>query len=124
DLTPFGAGGCANSYFDVNALFKVGSGATQRTYHTAVPLHIEAMICHKPPGPGESYMNLANQPPIELLDETNGHTQVFIVGEMHTSVIPKETDYFSYSQGKIVLQYPNGQRERIVVAGTTEAQVR
>src|SRR5438552_40220 len=45
DLAPFGAGGCARSYFDVNALIKVGA----RVLRPAVPLHIVARICHKPP---------------------------------------------------------------------------
>ena len=65
DLDPFGAGGCARSFFDVNALFKVG----ERVFRPSVPLHIVARICHKPPGPGEAYMNLTDQAPIDILDE-------------------------------------------------------
>src|SRR5206468_11286457 len=60
DLDPFGTKGCANSFFDVYAILKVGT----LVLHPAAPLHIEAMICHKPPGPGDAYMNLATQPEI------------------------------------------------------------
>src|SRR6266852_7455629 len=60
DLAPFGAGCCARSFFDVNALIKVGN----RVLRPAVPLHIVAQICHKPPLPGEASMNVTDQPPI------------------------------------------------------------
>src|SRR5207245_8410121 len=68
DLAPFGAGGCARSYFDVNALIKVGA----RVLRPAVPLHIVARICHKPPLPGDADRNLTDQAPIELLAATGG----------------------------------------------------
>src|SRR6266700_2529635 len=120
DLAPFGAGGCARSYFDVNALIKVGN----RVLRPAVPLHIVARICHKPPLPGEAYMNLTDQPPIELLDAQTGHpTGIKITSEMHTPNPPVETDDFGYSQGKINLLYPNGQIERVIVAGPTQVKV-
>ena len=78
DLAPFGNQGCANSYFVVYPLFKVGG----RVYHPAKPLRIDAMICHKPPGPGDGYMNLVDQD-IMLLDENNQPTGIRITGEMH-----------------------------------------
>src|SRR6266704_6014062 len=110
DLPPFTATGAANSFFDVFALFKVGANV----YHTALPLHIAAMITHKPPLPGESYMNLTDQAPIDLLDANGNRTGIKITSEMHTPNPPVETDDFGYSQGKINLLYSNGQIERVI----------
>src|SRR4030095_3093152 len=119
DLDPFGNKGCANSFFDVWVKILVGGQAFCPTQ----ALHIEAIICHKPPLPGEAYMNLVTQN-IQLFNCANGQpTGIFITGEMHTPNIPKETDYFSYSQGKINIRHPNGQIERGIVAGPTEVQV-
>src|SRR5207245_920278 len=42
---------------------------------------------------------------------------------MHTPNPPVETDDFGYSQGKINLLYPNGQIERVIVAGPTQVKV-
>src|SRR5258708_33816854 len=72
DLPPFTATGAANSFFDVFALFKVGG----KIYHTAVPLHIAAMITHNPPGPGEPYMSLTGQAPIPLLNANGQPTGI------------------------------------------------
>ena len=120
DLAPFGNQGCANSFFDVRPIIKLGG----LTLCPRVPLHIVAMICHKPPLPGDAYMNLVNQPPIELVDCATGQgTGIFIVGEMHTPEIPKEVDYFSYSQGKINIRHPDGHIERVIVAGPTRVEV-
>jgi hypothetical protein len=120
DLDPFGNRGCANSYFDVHAIIKVGG----RLYCTRVPLHIEAMICHKPPRPGEAYMNPINQEPVELVDCVTGQgSGIFLTGEMHTPNLPKERDFFSYSVGKINIRHPNGQIERVIVAGPTLVEV-
>src|SRR2546425_9229009 len=81
DLDPFGARGCANSYFNLSVLIKVGG----QVLYPAGPLHIEAMICHKPPGPGEAYMNLVEQT-IDLLNSDGRPTGFQITGEMHTPV--------------------------------------
>src|SRR4030095_3117590 len=54
DIPPFTPVGSARSSFDVAAKIQVGPN----TYFPEVPLHLEAVITHKPPGPGESYMNL------------------------------------------------------------------
>src|SRR3989442_132254 len=80
DLDPYGGKGCANSSFDLNVLIKVGANV----YHPAVPLHIAAMICHKPPGPGEAYMNLTDQL-IDLLDANGNRTGIRITGERSES---------------------------------------
>src|SRR2546427_10422626 len=82
-----------------------------------------AMIPNKPPARGESYMNLTDQAPIELLDANGNRTGIRITGEMHTPNPPVETDDFGYSQGKINLLYPNGQVERVIVAGPTQVKV-
>jgi len=120
DLAPFGNQGCANSYFDVIPLIKIGG----RVFCPRVPLHIEAMICHKPPRPGEAYMNLINQAPVELVDCATGQgTGIFLTGEMHTPNLPKERDFFSYSVGKINIRHPDGRIERIIVAGPTLVEV-
>jgi len=119
DLPPFTATGAANSFFDVFALFKVGG----KIYHTAVPLHIAAMITHKPPAPGESYMNLTDQAPIDLLDANGNRTGIKITSEMHTPNPPVEIDTFQFSQAKIVLQYPTGAKELVLLDGPTEVHV-
>jgi len=59
-LAAFRPDGSASSYFDVHALVKVGP----LVLHPAVPLHLESVITHKPPGLGDAYMNLATQPAI------------------------------------------------------------
>src|SRR5260221_5886979 len=42
---------------------------------------------------------------------------------MHTPNPPVEKDSFTYSQGKINLQYPDGRIERLIVAGPTKVEV-
>jgi hypothetical protein len=54
DLPPFTATGAADTYFDVAAKITVGG----QTYFPVTRLRIQAVITHKPPAPGETYMNL------------------------------------------------------------------
>jgi hypothetical protein len=120
DLAPFGNRGCANSYFVVHAIIKVGG----REYCPRVPLRLEAMICHKPPQPGEAYMNLLNQEPIELLDCATGQpTGIFLTGEMHTPNPPKEIDVFPDSYAEIEISTAAGQRETLIMRGPTTVEV-
>src|SRR5262249_29803128 len=78
-LPPFAATGKADSYFDVFVEFLVGG----QVYHPAQPLHMQSVITHKPPAPGETYVNPFTQP-IELLGPNGEHTGVFVVNEIHT----------------------------------------
>jgi hypothetical protein len=119
DLDPFGNRGCANSFFDVYAIIKVGG----RALCPETPLHIEAMICHKPPGPGEAYMNLVDQE-IRLLDCASGQpTGYILTGEMHSPNPPKEIDVFPDSYAEIEIRTATGQSETLVMRGPTTVQV-
>src|SRR5260370_25919884 len=80
DLPPFEPVGTANSFFDVFAQIMVGG----QTLHPGKPLHLASVITHKPPGPGEAYMNLTAQGPIPLLDAKWQPTGILLVSEMHT----------------------------------------
>jgi hypothetical protein len=80
DVPPFGpAGSTADSFFDIWPLIRVGV----QTYTTAQPLHMAARIRHKPPAPGDEYINPFLQP-VELIDAAGNRTGIFIVREVHT----------------------------------------
>ncbi len=64
DLDPFGAGGAADSFFDVFPRIFAGG----ESLYTEVPLHIATVITHKPPAPGETYASgAAVGPPVDVL---------------------------------------------------------
>jgi len=79
DLPPFEPMGSASSFFDV--FFEIQVGA--QVLHAAQPAHMVAMITHKPPAPGETYVNPFTQP-IELLDANGNKTGIFLLSETHT----------------------------------------
>jgi hypothetical protein len=78
ELPPF-APGTAISFFNVFFQIQVGG----QLLHAAQPAHMMAMITHKPPAPGETYVNPFTQP-IELLDANGNPTGIFLLSETHT----------------------------------------
>jgi hypothetical protein len=122
DLPPFTATGTANSFFDVFAVVQVGG----QTYYPATPIHLAALIHHKPPAPGDSYVNPFNQP-IPLLDANGNPTGFYILQEVHTpnptNPPPVEVDYFSNTTAQITLKLPSGQTEQVNLAGPTRVIV-
>jgi hypothetical protein len=79
DLPPFAASGTAQSFFDVFVDLVLPTG----TLHPQGPLHLESLIHHKPPAPGDEYVNPFTQP-VPLLDANGNPTGLYIVREVHT----------------------------------------
>src|SRR5260370_12564438 len=79
DLAQFEPAGSASSFFDVFFQIQVGG----QLLHAAQPAHMMATITHKPPAPGETYVNPFTQP-IPLLDANGNPTGVFLLSETHT----------------------------------------
>jgi hypothetical protein len=61
--------------------FEVQAGG--QVFHPAQPVRMQAVITHKPPGPGDTYVNPFLQP-VELLDANGNPTGVRILAERHT----------------------------------------
>ena len=80
DLPPFAPTGTAESFFDV--FFEIELPDLGMVLHNAAPARMEATIHHKPPGPGETYVK--PQGSIELFDEDNNPTGIFVVSASHT----------------------------------------
>ena len=122
DIPPFAATGSANSYFDVYAEVQVGG----QTLHPAKPLHMSSVITHKPPAPGDAYVNPFTQP-VELLDANGNPTGVKVLREVHTpnptNPPPVEIDHFPNTTAQITLQYPSGGTEVVELSGPTTVQV-
>ncbi len=122
DVPPFTATGTATSFFDVFVEVKVAG----QTFHPATPLHMTSLIHHKPPSPGDNYVNPFTQP-IELLDANGNPTGVRVLREVHTpnptNPPPVEIDYFSNTVAQVELQYPSGQTESITLTGPTTVHV-
>jgi hypothetical protein len=79
DVPPFTATGTANSFFDIFLTLEVG----QVVLHPATPLHMQAVITHKPPAPGDTYVNPFTQP-VDLLDINGRPTGIKVLQEIHT----------------------------------------
>ena len=75
DLPPFTASGTAESFFDIFVEIEVGGVVLLHE----VPLRIATVITHKPPAPGEVYVD-TGQGPIELLDANGMPTGFFLDG--------------------------------------------
>jgi|GEM_PF-3499819 len=118
DVPPFAAAGSADSFFDVFYLIQVGD----RVFHPAKPVHMASVITHKPPAPGDTYVNPFTDP-VELLDANGNPTGIKIVKEVHTPNPPKEVDFFPVSRAYIILGLPNGQRESLRLNGPTTVEV-
>jgi len=77
DLPPFTPSGRADSFFDVFFEIEVGDQAL----HSRQPKRMQATITHKPPRDWETY---ASADPIQLYDENNLPTQIFVTRASHT----------------------------------------
>src|SRR5204863_7686240 len=117
DVPPFAATGTADSFFDVNFEIHVGNGV----FHTANPVHMAAVITHKPPGPGDDYVNPFTEP-VELLDASGKPTGIKILKEVHTPVPTPEIDVFPVSLAQITLALPDGSSEVVNLAGPTTVE--
>jgi hypothetical protein len=120
DLPPFTATGGANSSFDLCLKIVVGGKVFRPCNNVLV--HIASMISHKPPGPGEAYMNLIDQE-IPLCDEAGAPTGYVLTGEMHTPNLPKEIDFFPNTVAQLTVQLPNGGTEVVTLNGPTRVEV-
>jgi hypothetical protein len=120
DVPPFTATGSANSFFDVFVVLHVGG----QTLHPATPLHMASVITHKPPAPGDTYVNPFTIP-VPLLDAAGNPTGIKILREVHTPnpIKPVEIDHFPNTTASITLQKPGGQTEVISLSGPTTVQV-
>ena len=117
DVPPFAATGKADSFFDVWFQIQVGN----QVLHAAQSAHMQAVITHKPPAPGDEYVNPFTQP-IDLLDANGRPTGIKLVREVHTPN-PIEVDHFEKSIGQFTLSIPGlGDRE-VLVSGPTTVQV-
>ncbi len=77
DLPPFTPSGTADSFFDVFFEIEVGG----QVFHTRQPKRMQATITHKPPRDGETY---ASADLVQLYDENNLPTQIFVTRASHT----------------------------------------
>src|SRR5204863_7721352 len=118
DVPPFAATGTATSFFDVFAEIKVGA----QVFHTAAPLRMQAIIHHKPPAPGDDYVNPFTQP-VELLDANGNPTGIKIIREVHTPNPPREVDVFPISLAEVTLANPDGGTEAVKLAVPTTVEV-
>jgi len=118
DIPPFAAAGTADSYFDVNALIVMGD----LVLHPAKPLHMSAVIHHKPPAPGDDYVNPFTEP-VDLLDANGRPTGIKIVKEVHTPNPPVEVDIFPNTFAQITLAKPDGGTEVVNLSGPTTVEV-
>jgi hypothetical protein len=114
DVPPFAASGRAMSFFDVWVEIAIG----QQVLVPPQPLHIESVITHKPPAPGEAYQGLLAQP-VPLLDASGRNTGFQISREIHIPNPPREIDKFAATQAEITLQLPTGATEKVLLNGPT-----
>jgi hypothetical protein len=90
DVPPFvtsPSGLLADSFFDV--FFEVTVGAVG-TLHPAAPVHMQAVLTHKPPAPGEAFTNSPAQGPIRLLYPNGTPSEFELVRVIHVP-IPTQT---------------------------------
>ncbi len=76
DLPPFAPSGMATSFFDV--FFEVQAGGV--TLHNHTPKHMESVITHKPPDPGNHY---DNPDVIQLYDQNENQFPIRIGSAQH-----------------------------------------
>jgi len=75
DVPPFTATGSANSFFDVFAELVIGP----TVFRPALPVHLQAVIYHKPPEAGETFAR-PTLGPIPLLTPEGWPTGLFLAG--------------------------------------------
>jgi hypothetical protein len=118
DVPPFTPTGKAHSFFDVFLELEIGGAI----FHPATPVHMETVITHKPPAPGDTYTNVFLQP-VPVLDANGNPTGVLMLKEVHTPNPPIEVDSFGNTLAEIVLQLPSGAYEAVQLAGPTTVHV-
>ena len=67
DLPPFGMG-AADSFFDVFVEIDIGG----QVFYPDTPIHMEAIVTHKPEGPGDTYVSEGVTPPLDILGSATG----------------------------------------------------
>ena len=76
DVPPFTAAGQATSFFDVFFQMEIAG----LLLHNDTPAHMQSIIYHKPPAPGDTYINPSAQP-IPLLDPNGKPTGITSFGK-------------------------------------------
>ena len=104
DLPPFAATGTADSFFDV--FFKIELPDQGLVLHNNEPARMESTITHKPPAPGDKYIKPRAR--IQLLDENDRPTGVFLIEAEHTPrpEDPVEEDEFPNTVGQVLVEVP------------------
>ncbi|MEX0641635.1 MAG: C25 family cysteine peptidase [Pirellulales bacterium] len=117
DVPPFGRPGTtADSFFDV--FFEVDLGG--QIMHPERPKHMQAVITHKPPAPGDRYQN---QDVIRLLDEQNRPTGWSIGNTVHTPRPKREIIPAAGPSPKVVVGQQDNQHLAAVLQLGQPAQV-
>lgn len=112
DLPPFTRTGTAESFFDVWVEVDIpGLG----TFHTHLPKRMQTTITHKPPAKWEKYVDLSGQL-LELYDQNENPTGIFIGGGYHVPNPPLLVHDFPDVQAEIILDI-NGLTETISLEG-------
>ena len=83
---------------------------------------MQSIIRHKPPAPGDTYVNPFLQP-VDLLDANGRPTGIRVVREVHTPNPEKEIDVMNYGLAQFTLRLPNGATENVSLAGPTTVEV-
>ena len=118
DLDPFHPGD-ADSFFDVFFQIDVGGGLI---LHNDQAMRIEAIIGEKPPL-GARYIHiLPPTGPLELLDQNDNPTGIFLVDAEHDTGFV-EVDEFEFTLAEIELIPPVGPSERIILSGPATVDV-
>src|SRR6185503_6386347 len=109
-------GTSARSYFDVYFAVTTPSGLR---LHNQTALRVEATITEKPPR--ANYRHVITQP-IQLFDDNNNPTGVFLVTANHDTR-PKEIDRFENTSALVGLRMPDGSLVNVVLNGPATVAV-
>ncbi|HIJ51547.1 MAG TPA: hypothetical protein HPP66_00125 [Planctomycetes bacterium] len=116
DVPPFFKDGMVDSFFDIYFELDV-LGAT---YYNRYPMHLRAVLSHKPAGPMDIYENLTQ---VQMYDE-NGNPTGFYIGAIRYRPNPVvEVDVLDTSMGLIDLVTPSGQTYPVELVGTSKMHV-
>jgi hypothetical protein len=117
DVAPFTATGLADSFFDVFFEIEVGD----QVLHNEQPLHVAAVIDHKPPIARYIHF-LPPSGPIELIGEDGVGTGVFLVNAEHYTG-HLEVDHFEATAASVELIDPRGNSSLLRLSGPSTAHV-
>jgi len=116
DVPPFFKDGMVDSFFDIYFELDV-LGAT---YYNRYPMHLRAVLSHKPAGPMSIYENLTQ---VQMYDE-NGNPTGFYIGAIRYRPNPVvEVDVLDTSMGLVDLVTPSGQTYPVELVGTSKMHV-